>query len=102
MYYSFLTINLEAVSVNDLANDLKLYPVPVQAGDWLSFNVGASTADLTVHLINELGQIMLSKRVEVNSLGDGQINIPDAVEGICFIRFTSKSSSIQRKIMVSK
>ena len=99
---SFLTINLEVVSVKDLANDLKLYPVPVQAGDWLNFNVGASAADLTVQLFNELGQIMLSKRVEVNSLGDGQINIPVSAEGICFIKFISKSFSIQRKIMLSK
>ena len=99
---SFLTINLETVSVKDLANDLKLYPVPVQAGDWLYFNVGPSITDLTVQLFNELGQIMLSKRVEVNTLGEGQISIPDAVEGICFIKFTSKSFSIQRKIMVSK
>lgn len=99
---SFLRIDLGAVGIKELNNKTVVFPLPVQGGTKLNFNIARSNEVIELTLFNDLGQKIEFPTQTTDYLGNGWIEIPDYLEGIYFLNIINKSFSAQRKILVIK
>ncbi|MFT4968769.1 MAG: hypothetical protein ACI9O4_000502 [Chitinophagales bacterium] len=102
IFDSFVSFKFDAVSIQDVTLDITLYPNPVQAGSLLDFKIGTANLDLNVNLFNELGQIMSTQQLRINGFGQGQIEIPNHLEGVYIVEFVSDKIFTQKKVIISQ
>lgn len=80
-----------SVVENDQAIQASAYPNP--AGDMLSLSYSLqSNADLTVELVNNLGQVVYTQKVENTQTGVANISMVNLPEGMYFVRMNDGQS----------
>jgi hypothetical protein len=95
---SFVSVKFEALGIQDLAEELSLYPVPAKAGEFISFEFNRHIAKLNVAFINILGQ-RFEASLDYLGSGTGAVLVPDHLAGVYFIEFGSANSVVARRTL---
>jgi hypothetical protein len=89
-----VTTNVNELSESEMS--VRVYPVP--STDILSIKC-ESSAELTVQLLNTLGQVIIE---QISFVGETKLNVAPLKEGLYFIRISSSNGRIvDQKIIVS-
>lgn len=82
----------------DFSNQIKTYPNPVKSGEILTVSLYSKKAK--VELFSLLGKLVYS--VELNNLVKKEINTSNLSEGIYLLKVQTNSTTIARKIIITK
>jgi len=95
----FFTLNMcntVGIKENDIEANIVIYPNPANETFNISIQGKNESEDMTLEIMNSIGQIMLKEQIEVSK----EINTADFVKGLYFIKLSSKNSIITRKLIV--
>jgi hypothetical protein len=98
---SFVSVKFEALGIQDLAEEVSLYPVPAKAGEFINFEFNRHFTQLKVSFINMLGQ-RFEAVLDDSGSGTGAVLIPDQLAGVYFIEFGSANSVVARRTVYIK
>jgi hypothetical protein len=98
---SFVSVKFEALGIQDLAEELSLYPVPAKAGEFINFEFNRHFTQLKVSFINILGQ-GFEAGLGYSGSGNGVVLVPDQLAGVYFIEFRSANIVVARRAVYIK
>ena len=93
---SFVSVKFEALGIQDLAEELSLYPVPAKAGEFINFEFNRHFTQLKVSFINILGQ-RFEAGLDYSGSGTGAVLVPNQLAGVYFIEFRSTNKVVARR-----
>jgi len=96
-FNNFCTDITEVHELNDNPG-FSIYPNPGNGTFYLTADKITGDGKIQAALYNPSGKIILQKELNMN---DG-IKVPDAVDGIYFLRITSESYTVMKKIIIAK
>lgn len=96
---SFVNVKMNAVGIRELSDNIAMYPIPVNAGELLWFDLNTNRDNVELTLVNLLGQ---RTPVSYNYLknGIGELRIPEHLQGVYFIEFRDYQSASKRTIYI--
>jgi len=90
-----------SIEENDMAANITIYPNPANETFNISIQVKNESEDMSLEIINSIGQTMLKEQIEVSAKEYyKEINTADFAKGLYFIKLSSKNSIITRKLII--
>jgi hypothetical protein len=88
-----------AISENNLLESIRLFPNPSKGNLSIGTNMLSAT-DLTVEILNGVGEVVYSERFSSNGTLNKELQLPQLSKGIYAVRISSKEASALKKLVI--
>ena len=96
-------VTCDVVSIDEVAfqNGLNVYPNPAQGNTFINFDL-PEVANLTIQLINNLGQIVQQHQLDGVQAGTFNLHLGSVPSGFYTVQITNGSNQFTQKLIVEK